>query len=99
MHIIPCIAKKLEDPGEGKSIYFNLRGDIFFHENNSFDIREEFNVIHNKNNPIRVTRKVVASDFVFSLKRLVDPLVASPCAWVLKHVERDSVGGFGELKR
>jgi oligopeptide transport system substrate-binding protein len=92
MHIIPCIAKSWKILEKGKVFVFTLRNDIFFHENNSFDIREEFNVIHNKNNPIRITRKVVASDFIFSLGRLVDPLVASPCAWVLKHVQRDSLG-------
>ena len=94
MRIIPCIAKSWKILEKGKVFVFNLRSDIFFHENNSFDIREEFNVIHNKDNPIRVTRKVVASDFVFSLKRLVDPLVASPCSWVLKYVERDSLGNL-----
>jgi len=92
MHIVPCIAKSWQVLEKGKVFVFNLRNDIFFHENNSFDIREEFNVIHNKSNPIRVTRKVVASDFIFSLKRLVDPLVASPCNWVMKYVQRDSLG-------
>jgi oligopeptide transport system substrate-binding protein len=92
MHIIPCIAKSWDVLEKGKVFVFNLRSDIFFHENNSFDIREEFNVIHNKSNPIRVTRKVVASDFIFSLKRLVDPLVASPCNWVMKYVQHDSLG-------
>jgi peptide/nickel transport system substrate-binding protein len=92
MHILPCIAKSWEVEEKGKVFIFHLRNDIFFHENNSFDIRQEFNVIHNKNNPIRVTRKVIASDFVFSLKRLVDPLVASPCSWVLNRVQRDSLG-------
>ena len=92
MHIVPCIAKSWEVLEKGKVFIFHLRNGIYFHENNSFDIRQEFNVIHNKNNPIRVTRKVVASDFIFSLKRLVDPLVASPCSWVLKHVQRDALG-------
>ena len=92
MRIIPCIAKSWQVLEKGKVFVFNLRNDIFFHENNSFDIREEFNVIHNKSNPIRFTRKVVASDFKFSLKRLADPLVASPCSWVMKYVQRDSLG-------
>jgi oligopeptide transport system substrate-binding protein len=98
MHVIPCIARSWKVLEKGKVFVFNLRNDIFFHENNSFDIRQEFNVIHNKANPIRVTRKVIASDFIFSLGRLVDPLVASPCAWVLKHVQRDSLGTISGIE-
>jgi oligopeptide transport system substrate-binding protein len=92
LRIQPCIAKSWEVLEKGKVFVFHLRNDIFFHENNSFDVREEFNVIHNKSNPIRVTRRVTAGDFSFSLKRLVDPLVASPCKWVMDNVRRDSLG-------
>ncbi len=92
LHIKPCIAKSWEIKEKGTVFIFHLRDDIYFHENNSFDIRKEFSVIHNKSNPIRVSRKVVAGDFVYSLKRLTDPLVASPCAWTMNYVIRNSAG-------
>jgi len=94
LQIKPCLAKSWDVLEKGKVFVFHLRNNIFFHENNSFDVREEFSVIHNKDNPIRVTRKVTAGDFVFSLKRLVDPLIASPCAWALSKVQRDSLGNI-----
>jgi oligopeptide transport system substrate-binding protein len=94
LRVRPSIAKSWDVLEKGKVFVFHLRGDIFFHENNSFDIREQFNVIHNKDNPIRVTRKVVAADFRFSMLRLADPLVGSPCAWVMNKVRRDSLGNI-----
>ncbi|MEO8086901.1 MAG: ABC transporter substrate-binding protein [Bacteroidota bacterium] len=92
LNIKSCIARSWDVQEKGKVFVFHLRNDIFFHENNSFDVREEFNELHNKSNPIRVTRKVIASDFVVSFKRLIDPLTASPCLWVMNHVLRDSLG-------
>ncbi|CAN5616488.1 ABC transporter substrate-binding protein [soil metagenome] len=92
LNIKPCIARTWEVLEKGKVFVFHLRNDIFFHENNSFDVRKEFNVLHNKGNPIRVTRKVIASDFAFSFKRLIDPLIASPCLWAMNNVLLDSLG-------
>ena len=48
LRIQPCIARSWDVLEKGKVFVFHLRNDIFFHENNSFDVREEFNVIHNK---------------------------------------------------
>ena len=98
LHIRPCIAKSWEITGKGKTFLFHLRQDVFFHENNSFDVREEFDVIHNKDNPIRVTRRVTARDFVYSFRRLTDPLVASPCRWVMNNVARDSLGNISGIE-
>lgn len=97
LKIRPCIAKSWEILEKGRVFIFHLRNDIYFHENNSFDVRQEFNVIHNKNNPIRVTRRVTARDFNFSLRRLIDPLVASPCRWVLNLVQRDTLGNLNGI--
>ena len=98
LRVIPAIAKRWDVLQNGKVFVFHLHDDIYFHENNSFDVRKEFKVIHSHDNPIRVTRKVVAHDFVFSLKRLVDPLVASPCSWTMKKVLRDSTGNMIGVK-
>ncbi|MCX6275781.1 MAG: ABC transporter substrate-binding protein [Bacteroidetes bacterium] len=98
LHIQPCIAKSWEIGSRGQVFVFHLRTDVYFHENNSFDVREEFDVIHNKNNPIRVTRKVIAKDFIYSFKRLTDPLIASPCRWVMDRVQRDSLGKISGIE-
>ena len=37
-------------------------------------------------------RKVIASDFVYSFKRLIDPAVASPGAWIFNNVNDDLSG-------
>lgn len=98
LHIIPSIAKNWEISDRGKVFVFHLRTDVYFHENNCFDVREEFDVIHNRNNPIRVTRKVIAKDFIYSLSRLADPLIASPCRWVMDRVQRDSLGKISGIE-
>ena len=98
LYIKPCIAKSWEILEDGKVFVFHLRSDVFFHENTSFDCRDEFNIVHNKGNPIRMTRKVTAGDFAFSLKRLTDPLVASPCMWVMGKVSRDSLGNLNGVE-
>lgn len=98
LNIQPCIAKSWEIVSRGQVFIFHLRTDVYFHENNSFDVREEFNVIHNKNNPIRVTRKVIAKDFIYSFNRLTDPLIASPSRWVMDRVQRDSLGKISGME-
>ena len=98
LNIQPCIAKSWEIGSRGQVFVFHLRTDVYFHENNSFDVREEFDVIHNKNNPIRVTRKVIARDFIYSFKRLTDPLIASPSRWVMDRVQRDSLGKISGIE-
>lgn len=54
---------------------FFLRDDVYFHKNKVFA------------NHIDSTRRVVASDFVYSFNRLTDEKVASPGSWVMTYVE------------
>ncbi len=97
LKIKPCVAKNWEIQDNGKTYLFHLRNDVFFHENTTFDVREQFNSVHNEDNPIRVTRKVTAQDFRFSLLRLVDSSLASPCGWAMNHVLRDSIGNLSGI--
>ena len=70
----PCIAKSWEISADGLIYTFHLRTDVQFHSDPSFG----------KN----VIRKVIASDFVYSFKRLSDEKTASPGAWVLEKVNK-----------
>jgi len=84
LKVVPCIARQWEISEDGRVFTFHLRTDVFFHEN----------ILLNPNTKSSepATRNVTAEDFLFSLGRLVDPSVASPGAWVLNAVEKDSLG-------
>lgn len=71
----PCIAKSWAISPDGKTYSFVLRNDVYFHSNESL----------NKN------RKVLASDFVYSFNRIIDPKVASPGSWIFNFIEQDSI--------
>lgn len=70
-----CIAKDWYISEDGRSYTFNLRNDVFFHKSPIF----------NKE------RKVIANDFVYSLKRLFDSKTASPGAWVMNYLNKDTL--------
>lgn len=73
LEVIPCIAKSWTITEEGKIYTFNLRDDVFFHDDDSFEQGRG--------------RKVIASDFLFSFNRIVDSKLASPGLWVFNTVE------------
>jgi len=68
LNVIPSIAKSWAVSEDGLAYTFNLRDDVFFHDSEVFNSKK---------------RKVVAGDFVYSFKRLLDRKTASPGAWVL----------------
>ncbi|MFH0894891.1 MAG: ABC transporter substrate-binding protein [Bacteroidota bacterium] len=70
----PCIAKSWSILDSGKTYSFVLRNDVFFHDAPCF--------------PNGKGRKVIATDFTYSLQRLIDPAIASPGAWVLNVVNK-----------
>lgn len=74
--IRPCIARRWEISDNGLVYTFYLRNDVFFHNDPAFP--------HSKG------RKVAAADFVYSLRRLTDPAVASPGAWVMNALDPDT---------
>lgn len=73
LNVRPDLAKSWTYVDSTLTYYFNLRNDVYFHEDLSFG-------------PLK-TRKVVAQDFVYSFNRLIDPNVASPGSWVMKPVK------------
>jgi peptide/nickel transport system substrate-binding protein len=74
--IQPCIASDWEISNDGRTYIFNLRNDVVFHKSSVFE---------------KGTRKVVAHDFVYSLKRLFDAKTASPGAWVMNYLDKDTL--------
>jgi peptide/nickel transport system substrate-binding protein len=73
LNIVPSIAYCWEIGEGGMEYSFNLRRDVFFHDNEVF--------------PDGKGRVVTASDFVFSLNRIRDTETASPGAWVMNWVK------------
>jgi oligopeptide transport system substrate-binding protein len=64
----PCIAKTWQISNDGLTYTFNLRDDVYFHDDPIF-----------KNGK---GRKVVAEDFSYSFYRIIDPKVASSGGWI-----------------
>ena len=71
LNIKPCIASSWEISPDGKTYTFHLRNDVRFHNDACFDGGNG--------------RNVVAKDVVYSFKRLIDPHVASPGAWIFNN--------------
>lgn len=78
LQVVPSVAKRWEISEDGKTYTFILRDDVFFHDTQFFRFSGK--------------RKVVASDFVYSLSRILDGSVASPGAWIFQKVARQSDG-------
>jgi peptide/nickel transport system substrate-binding protein len=72
LHIQPDIAKSWTISPDAKTYTFTLRNDIYFQKH----------ILFGKDS----TRAVTASDFKYSLNRLLDENVASPGGWVLQNV-------------
>lgn len=67
----PAIAKSWDISEDGKTYTFHLRTDVFFQDNACFTNGKG--------------RAVNATDVVYSLKRIIDPKVASPGAWIFNN--------------
>jgi len=72
LRVVPAIAESWEISPDGRIYTFHLRDDVFFHDDDAF-----------KNGR---GRKVVAQDVLYSFRRLFNPVIASPGAWVFNNV-------------
>lgn len=73
LNVIPCIAKRFSISEDGLTYTFNLRDDVYFHDNACFEKGKG--------------RKVKARDFVFSFNRLFDSRVSSATS-LLTNIDR-----------
>lgn len=79
LNIIPSLAKSWEFSEDRRTIVFHLRNDVFFHDDAVFANTRG--------------RKMIASDIVYSFRRIQDKKVASPGAWIFNN-KVDSVNAF-----
>lgn len=77
LNVVPCIAKTYLISEDGLRYTFNLRGDVYFHDDTCF--------VNARG------RKVVANDFVFSFSRLYDSRVSSALS-LMTHFEQGRLG-------
>lgn len=77
LNIQPAIAKSWEISSDGLEYRFLLRDDVFFHPHELFKGKK---------------RKVVASDFVYSLNRILDEKTASPGRNLFTCIEKTNDG-------
>ncbi|KLT66697.1 ABC transporter substrate-binding protein [Pedobacter sp. BMA] len=75
LQTIPCIAKSWQISEDAQTYTFNLRSDVYFHDDPIF-----------KNGK---GRKVTARDFAYSFYRLIDPKVASSGGWIFSDKVKD----------
>jgi len=75
LNTVPSIAKSWEVSSDGLSYTFHLRNDIFFQDDPLFKDGKG--------------RKVIASDFVYSFNRLIDPKVGSSGGWIFSDKVKD----------
>jgi oligopeptide transport system substrate-binding protein len=78
LNTVPCIAKSWQITPDGLTYTFNLRDDVYFHDDPLF-----------KNGK---GRKVTAADFAYSFYRLIDPKVASSGGWIFSDKVKDESG-------
>lgn len=77
LSVVPCIARSYQVSEDGLIYTFFLRNDVYFHKDSCFRING--------------SRKVLASDFVFSFHRLYDSKVSSALS-LMSHFETGPSG-------
>ncbi|MEO8934609.1 MAG: ABC transporter substrate-binding protein [Xanthomarina sp.] len=73
LHVQPAIAKEWEISEDALLYTFSLRTNVYFHKHKLFGVDS--------------TRTVKATDFEYSLNRLLNTQIASPGSWVLNKVD------------
>ena len=80
MEVVPSIANNWEISEGGLVYRFFLRKDVAFHNHELFENG--------------TGRSVVASDFEYSFKRILDDATLSPGRWIFNAVDLENHGGF-----
>ena len=88
LNIEPCIAKSWTISPDGRTYTFTLRNDVYFHHSELFKDSEDGHIAPSDDDEGR-GRRVVAGDFLYSLRRILDPKVASPGLWIFAQVADD----------
>jgi oligopeptide transport system substrate-binding protein len=80
LNIVPSLAKSWDISNDRTTYTFHLRTDVYFQMNDVFE---------------KKNRRFVASDVVYSLKRIIDKTTASTGAWIFN--DRVAQNGFVAL--
>lgn len=80
MEVVPSLANSWVVSDDGLTYQFVLRDDVKFHDHEAFDDG--------------IGRTVVASDFEYSFKRILDEKTLSPGRWIFNAVDTEKQGGF-----
>lgn len=76
LEVIPSIAEEWKVSEDGLTYTFHLRKDVFFNRSDLFGNQE--------------TRRVTASDVVYSFLRIIDPTTASPGKYIFQNLDNSS---------
>ncbi len=79
LQIKPSLARTWQFSADRKMITFQLRQDVFFHDDACF--------------PAGKGRRLLASDIQYSFKRIIDEKTASPGAWIFNN-KMDTTAAF-----
>jgi len=80
LQVVPSLAEQWTISDDGLQYRFQLRSEVYFHAHPAFGV--------GMSDPETLRgRKLVAEDFVYSFRRLVDPETAAPGAWVLQFMD------------
>jgi len=83
MKTIPALAESWDISADGKTYTFRLRKGVKFHDSEIFEAAKG--------------REFIADDIVFSFKRIIDTLTASPGAWIFNDkVLRETSGKISD---
>lgn len=74
LNVRPCIARRWDISSDGRTYTFHLRRDVRFHDSPVFNGGKG--------------RTVTAADFVYSFRRIINPSLGSPGAWVFNDIAR-----------
>ncbi len=80
MEVEPSVAKSWVISEDGLTYRFVLRNDVKFHDHKAFQNGKG--------------RGVVAADFEYSFKRILDEKTLSPGRWIFNSVDAEKEGGF-----
>lgn len=78
LNVLPSIAESWNISENGVKYTFKLRKDISFHDHELF--------------AGGIGRRVIASDFVYSFSRILDPKIASPGSWIFSAMDIEKDG-------
>jgi len=76
LNSVPCIAKTWQTSADRLTYTFNLRNDVYFHDDPLFKDGKG--------------RKVTAADFAYSFNRIIDRKVGSSGGWIFSDKVKDS---------